>query len=70
MAGTSGATGPADLMTKLRQRAIAEKDKQSASKGIKLLRQLLRDPNSSKRNDLLSHASTPKDVLIISIDSV
>lgn len=53
-------------MTKLRERAMNEKDKQSASKEIKLLRQLLREDDSSKREDLLTEAFTPKEALIVS----
>ena len=53
-------------MTKLRERAMNEKDKQSASKEIKLLRQLLREDDSSKREALLTEAFTPKEALIVS----
>jgi hypothetical protein len=66
-ARAAGATGPADLMMKLRRRAMAEKDKQSATKEIKLLRQLLREPDSNKREQLLTDAFTPKEALIVSI---
>jgi hypothetical protein len=64
-ARAAGAVGPAELMTKLRQRAMAEKDKQSASKEIKLLRQLLREPDQNKREELLTEAFTPKEALIV-----
>lgn len=64
-ARAAGANGPAELMTKLRQRAMAEKDKQSASKEIRLLRQLLRESDSSKREELLTDAFTPKEALIV-----
>lgn len=64
-ARAAGATGPADLMMKLRRRAMAEKDKQSATKEIKLLRQLLREPDSNKREQLLTDAFTPKEALIV-----
>lgn len=64
-ARAAGATGPADLMTKLRKRAMAEKDKQSASKEIKLLRQLLREDDQNKREELLTDAFTPKEALIV-----
>ena len=63
----AGATGPAELMKKLRKRAMAEKDKQSASKEIKLLRQLLRESDSNVREQLLTEAFTPKEALIVSI---
>ena len=66
-ARAAGATGPAELMDKLRERAMTEKDKQSASKEIKLLRQLLREPDQVKREDLLTEAFTPKEALIVSI---
>lgn len=64
-ARAAGAIGPAELMTKLRKRAMAEKDKQSASKEIKLLRQLLREDNKNRREDLLTEAFTPKEALIV-----
>mmetsp|Transcript_27856 Transcript_27856/g.52510 ORF Transcript_27856/g.52510 Transcript_27856/m.52510 type:complete len:539 (+) Transcript_27856:157-1773(+) len=64
-ARAAGAIGPAELMTKLRQRAITEKDKQSTTKEIKLLRQLLREPNSNEREKLLEEAFTPKEALIV-----
>ena len=66
-ARAAGATGPAELMDKLRERAMTEKDKQSASKEIKLLTQLLREPDQVKREDLLTEAFTPKEALIVSI---
>jgi len=62
----AGATGPAELMKKLRKRAMAEKDKQSATKEIKLLRQLLREDDSNTREQLLTDAFTPKEALIVS----
>ena len=65
-ARAAGAAGPAELMDKLRQRAMTEKDKQSSTKEIKLLRQLLREPDSNKREDLLTAAFTPKETLIVS----
>lgn len=66
-ARAAGATGPAELMDKLRKRAMNEKDKQSATKEIKLLRQLLREPDANKREVLLTDAFTPKEALIVSI---
>lgn len=65
-ARAAGATGPAELMMKLKQRATQEKDKQAASKEIKLLRQLLREPNANEREKLLTEAFTPKEALIVS----
>jgi len=69
-ARAAGATGPAELMDKLRKRAMGEKDKQSASKEIKLLRQLLREPDANKREVLLTDAFTPKEALIVSIEII
>lgn len=66
-AEAAGAAGPAALMRKLRKRAMNEKDKQSASKEIKLLRQLLREDDSNAREQLLTDAFTPKEALIVSI---
>ena len=65
-ARAAGATGPAELMMKLKQRATQEKDKQAASKEIKLLRQLLREPNANEREKILTDAFTPKTALIVS----
>ncbi len=45
---------------------MAEKDKQSSSKEIKLLRQLLREDDSTKREQILEEAFTPKEALIVS----
>ncbi|EED95407.1 predicted protein [Thalassiosira pseudonana CCMP1335] len=64
-ARAAGAVGPAELMMKLRKRAAQEKDKQSASKEIKLLRQLLREENANEREKILEEAFTPKEALIV-----
>jgi|AntRauTorckE5430_2_1112549.scaffolds.fasta_scaffold11869_1 hypothetical protein len=66
-AAAAGAQGPAQLMKRLGQRAMEEKDKQSQTKEIKLLRQLLRTDDSTKREELLTDAFTPKQGLIVSI---
>lgn len=55
-----GAIGLAELMTKLRKRAMAEKDKQSASKEI------IREPDLNKREELLTDVFTSKETLIVS----
>ena len=68
-ARAAGAMGPAQLMDKLRKRAMAEKDKQSATKEIKLLRQLLREDNQNEREKLLEEAFTPRETLIVSVIS-
>ncbi len=62
----AGAQGPAQLMKRLGQRAMEEKDKQSSSKEIKLLRQLLRTDDENKRTALLEDAFTPKQGLLVS----
>jgi hypothetical protein len=64
-AKAAGATGPAELMLKLKKRAELEKDKQSSSKEIKLLRQLLRESNANEREKILTEAFTPKEALIV-----
>jgi hypothetical protein len=65
-AAAAGATGPAELMKRLGQRAMEEKDKQSSSKEVKLLRQLLRTDDETKRAELLEEAFTPKQGLLVS----
>lgn len=65
-AAAAGAQGPAQLMKKLGKRAMEEKDKQSQTKEIKLLRQLLRTDEAEKREELLTEAFTPKQGLIVS----
>ena len=64
-AKAAGATGPAELMKRLRERALDEKDKQSTSKEIRLLRQLLRTDDATAREQLLEEAFTPKEALIV-----
>lgn len=64
-AAAAGATGPAQLMKRLGERAMEEKDKQSQTKEIKLLRQLLRTDEPEKRDVLLTDAFTPKQGLIV-----
>lgn len=62
----AGATGPAQLMKRLGERAMDEKDKQSTSKEIKLLRRLLRTDDETKRQTILEDAFTPKQALLVS----
>ena len=64
-ARAAGAGGPAELMKKLRLRAVDEKDKHSSSKEIRLLRQLLRTDDASERETLLEDAFTPKETLLV-----
>jgi hypothetical protein len=61
----AGAFGPAKVMRKLATRASEEKDKQSATKEIKLLRKLLRTDDAKEREILLEDAFTPKDKLLV-----
>jgi len=61
----AGANGPAQLMNRLSKRAYEEKDKQSTSKEIKLLRQLLRAEDTDERAALLEDAFTPKVGLLV-----
>mmetsp|Transcript_61081 Transcript_61081/g.72521 ORF Transcript_61081/g.72521 Transcript_61081/m.72521 type:complete len:422 (+) Transcript_61081:99-1364(+) len=61
----AGAQGPAQLMRKLKNRAMDEKDKQAQTKEIRLLRKLLRAADSQEREELLTDAFTPKEVFIV-----
>lgn len=61
----AGALGPAELMSRLKKRAIDEKDKQAQSKEIRLLRKLLRTDDAAEREKILEDAFTPKDTLIV-----
>ena len=65
-AAAAGANGPAELMRKLVKRANEEKDKQSSTKEVKLLRKLLRADDASERETLLVDAFTPKQGLLVS----
>jgi len=64
-AKAAGATGPASIMTKLKERAIDEKDKQSTTKEVKLLRQLMRATEKEEREKLLEDAFTPRETLLV-----
>mmetsp|Transcript_61082 Transcript_61082/g.72525 ORF Transcript_61082/g.72525 Transcript_61082/m.72525 type:complete len:531 (+) Transcript_61082:99-1691(+) len=57
----AGAQGPAQLMRKLKNRAMDEKDKQAQTKEIRLLRAA----DSQEREELLTDAFTPKEVFIV-----
>lgn len=57
----------AELMDKLRGRALEEKDKQASSKEIRLIRQLLRANESIDREKMLEDAFTPRELLLVSI---
>lgn len=61
----AGQEAPAQLIERLRKRAMEEKDKQSASKEIRLIRQLLRTGESADREKLLEEAFTPKAALLV-----
>ena len=69
-ARTAGATGPAELMKKLRKRAAEEKDKQVSSKEIRLIRKLLRADDAQERERILEDAFTPREVLLVSSTAV
>jgi hypothetical protein len=61
----AGATGPAELMKRLRLRAAEEKDKQMASKEIALIRKLLRADDAAQREKILEDAFTPRENLLV-----
>lgn len=61
----AGATGPAELMKKLRLRAADEKDKQVTSKEIRLIRKLLRTDDATEREKILEDAFTPRENLLV-----
>ncbi len=63
----AGALGAAQLMDKLRARALEEKDKQASSKEIRLIRQLLRASDSAAREKILEDAFTPREMLLVRI---
>jgi hypothetical protein len=67
-ARSAGATGPAELMKKLRLRAAEEKDKQVASKEIRLIRKLLRTDDATEREKILEDAFTPKEALLVRLE--
>eukprot|EP00591_Stephanopyxis_turris_P002698 CAMPEP_0195520318 /NCGR_PEP_ID=MMETSP0794_2-20130614/16620_1 /TAXON_ID=515487 /ORGANISM="Stephanopyxis turris, Strain CCMP 815" /LENGTH=481 /DNA_ID=CAMNT_0040649653 /DNA_START=173 /DNA_END=1618 /DNA_ORIENTATION=+ len=64
-AEAAGASGPAQLMRKLRTKASEEKDKQTTAKEILLLRKLLRTEDSSEREKLLEDAFTPREQFLV-----
>jgi hypothetical protein len=63
----AGATGPAELMKKLKKRAAEEKDKQMSSKEIRLIRKLLRADDAQEREQILEDAFTPREGLLVTI---
>lgn len=64
-AKAAGANGPAELMHRLRKRAIEEKDKQASSKEIVLIRKLLRTEDPAVREQILEDAFTPREMLLV-----
>ena len=64
-AEAAGALGPAQLMRRLRARAMEEKDKLVRSKEIALLRKLLRTENSIQREQILEDAFTPRERFLV-----
>ncbi|KAL3914181.1 MAG: hypothetical protein SGARI_000264 [Bacillariaceae sp.] len=61
----AGANAPAELMKRLRLRAVEEKDKQVASKEIALIRKLLRADDAAAREKILEDAFTPRETLLV-----
>ena len=61
----AGALGASQLMEKLRNRALEEKDKQASSKEISLIRKLLRTDDSAEREAILEDAFTPREGLLV-----
>jgi hypothetical protein len=61
----AGATGPAQIMSRIRLRAVEEKDKQSSSKEIVLIRKLLRTEDADVRETILEDAFTPRANLLV-----
>jgi len=53
------------IKDKLRKRAADEKDKQSSSKEIRLLRQLLRTDDPKEREKIMEDAFTPREGLLV-----
>lgn len=64
-AEAAGASGPAQLMQRLRKRSIEEKDKQASSKEIVLIRKLLRTEDAGDREKILEDAFTPRETLLV-----
>jgi hypothetical protein len=66
----AGATGPAEIMKRLRKRAADEKDKQMSSKEIRLIRKLLRADDADEREKILEDAFTPRENLLVRCSGV
>jgi len=64
-AKAAGAAGPAQLMMKLKKKAAEEKDRNSGSKEIRLLRKLLREESSEEREKILEDAFTPRERILV-----
>jgi hypothetical protein len=64
-AEAAGALGPAQLMRRLRFRAMEEKDKLVKSKEVALLRKLLRTNDAKQREQILEDAFTPREHLLV-----
>lgn len=61
MALEAGASGPAEVMRRLKSKAESEKDKQQTAPEIVLLRKLMREEDNKAREALLEEAFTPKE---------
>jgi hypothetical protein len=49
MAKEAGAAGPAEVMARLKKKAEMEKDKTASAPELRLLRQLIREPDAAER---------------------
>lgn len=65
MAKEAGAHGPAEVMARLKKKAEMEKDKGASAPELRLLRQLIREPDGAERERLLDDAFQPKQVVIV-----
>eukprot|EP00518_Triparma_eleuthera_P004843 CAMPEP_0182464828 /NCGR_PEP_ID=MMETSP1319-20130603/8851_1 /TAXON_ID=172717 /ORGANISM="Bolidomonas pacifica, Strain RCC208" /LENGTH=526 /DNA_ID=CAMNT_0024664491 /DNA_START=21 /DNA_END=1601 /DNA_ORIENTATION=+ len=65
MALEAGASGPAEVMRRLKSKAESEKDKQQTAPEIVLLRKLMREEDNKAREALLEEAFTPKEKLLV-----
>jgi len=61
----AGALGPAQVMRKLASRATEEKDKNSSTKEVRLLRKLLRTEDVNERAALITDAFTPRETIMV-----
>ena len=65
-ARNAGVMQTAEVMKRLRTRAMEEKDKQASSKEVRLIRKLLRTDEAKDREAILEDAFTPRETLLVS----